>query len=126
MTTDTISDFLTRVQNAIVRKKESVEIPQTKMIVEIAGILKEEGMINGFEVKDGVVSIVLGYEDGESKLTKLVRVSKPGSRIYVTKGEILPVMNGRGISVVSTSKGVMTGAKAKNLKLGGELICEIW
>lgn len=126
MVTDTIADFLARMQNGIVRMKEVIEVPSTKMVDEIVRILKEEAMILGFETKDGVISIKVAYDDGEPVVSKFLRVSKSGQRIYVTANEILPVMNGRGISIVSTSKGLMTGSRAKHAKLGGEFICEIW
>jgi small subunit ribosomal protein S8 len=126
MVTDTVADFLARMQNAITRKKENVEIPQAKMLTVIVEILKEEKMITGYEIVDGKINIVLAYNEGEPVVSKFTKISKPGQRIYVSYSEILPVMNGRGISIVSTSKGVMTGARAKNQKLGGELICEIW
>lgn len=126
MVTDTVADFLARMQNAITRKKENVVVPQTKMVTEIVNILKDENMITGYEVVDGQINIVPMYNEGEAVISKFSRISKPGQRIYLSYGEILPVMNGRGISIVSTSKGVMTGARAKNQKLGGELICEIW
>lgn len=127
MVTDTISDTLARLQNGVVRRKEMIEVPSTKMVAEVARILKEESFINGFEVKGEMTEIMPSYnEDGTPVVSKFTRISKPGQRIYVSSKEILPVMNGRGISIVSTSKGVMTGARAKHAKLGGELICEIW
>lgn len=126
MVTDTIADFLARMQNAVVRQKEVMEVPSTKMVAEIVRILKEENMIEGYETADGVIKVKIGYVDGSPMVTKFVRKSKPGLRVYVTANEILPVLNGRGISIVSTSKGIMTGSHAKHQKIGGELICEIW
>ena len=126
MVTDTVADFLARMQNAVIRQKEKMEVPSAKMLVELARILKEENMVEGYEVENNVLKVKIAYVDGNPVVTRFVRKSKPGQRVYVTHHEILPVMNGRGISVVSTSKGVMTGAHAKHQKLGGELICEIW
>lgn len=126
MVNDTVADFLARMQNAIQRKKDQVLVPSTKMVAEIVRILKEEGMIEGFETENGEIKMNLIYTEGDPMVRKFVRVSKPGQRIYVASKQILPVMNGRGISVVSTSKGVMTGTQAKRSGLGGELICEIW
>lgn len=126
MVNDTIADFLARMQNGISRKKEVIEVPSTKLVAQIIAILKEEGLIGGFEEKDGVLFVSINYVDGISMLTKFTKISKSGQRIYVGSKDILPVMNGRGISIVSTSKGLMTGSRAKNQHLGGELICEIW
>lgn len=126
MVTDTVADFLARMQNGIVRKKDSILAPKTKMVLEITRILKEEGMIEGFEENDGVVNVIVKYVEGEPMVTKFVRISKPGQRVYVGAKEILPVMNGRGISIVSTSKGMLSGGVAKKQGIGGELICEIW
>ncbi|MCC7289928.1 30S ribosomal protein S8 [bacterium] len=126
MVTDTVADFLARMQNGIVRKKDSILAPKTRMVLEITRILKEEGMIEGFEENDGVVNVIVKYVEGEPMVTKFVRISKPGQRVYVGAKEILPVMNGRGISIVSTSKGMLSGGVAKKQGIGGELICEIW
>ena len=123
---DTIADMLARIQNAIMRKKESVEVPNTKMNMEILGVLKEEEMIGDFEKKEKMIEVILEYDGLEPLITTLKKVSKPGQRIYLTYKEIKPVMNGRGISIISTSKGVMSGALAKSKNLGGELICKVW
>ena len=126
MTNDVIADFLARMQNAIVRKNEEIVVPSAKMVDEMVRILKDEKMIGGFEKVGKDIKIALLYNEGEAVISKFRRVSKSGQRIYVKADKILPIMNGRGISVVSTSFGVMTGAQAKNKGLGGELICEIW
>ncbi|MCK9368721.1 30S ribosomal protein S8 [Candidatus Dojkabacteria bacterium] len=126
MTNDVVADFLARMQNAIVRKYEEIIVPSAKMVDEIVRILKDEKMIGGFE-KDGKnIKIVLLYNEGEAVISKLRKISKSGQRIYVKSADILPIMNGRGISIISTSAGIMTGSQAKNKSLGGELICEIW
>mgnify|MGYP000952910256 CR=1 FL=1 len=123
---DTIADMLTRIQNAIMRMKESVNVPNTKINTEILKVLKQEEMIEDFNQKDNALEVVLKYDGNEPVITKLQKVSKLGQRIYVRHSEIKPVMNGRGISVISTSQGIMSGAMAKSKSLGGELICQIW
>jgi small subunit ribosomal protein S8 len=125
---DLIADTLTRIQNAIMRKKASVIVVNTKINNEILRVLKEETMIEDFEkVNDREIEVSLLYLSGkEPKISHLERVSRLGQRIYVTNEEIIPVMNGRGISIITTSQGVMTGAMAKGKGLGGELICKIW
>jgi small subunit ribosomal protein S8 len=123
---DTIADMLARIQNAIMRKKEGVNVINTKMNANILAVLKQEEMIEDFSQKEMEIEVVLKYEDKESVITKLEKVSKPGQRIYTTHKDIKPVMNGRGISVISTPEGVMTGAMAKSKSLGGELICQVW
>jgi len=125
---DYISDLLARLKNGIMRKKETIEVPSTKMNKEVVKVLETEGMIESFEELDsGVLSVVPLYmEDGKPVVENFIRISKPGQRIYVTHTEIIPIMNGRGISIISTSSGVMSGALAKSKKIGGELICKVW
>lgn len=124
---DPIADMLTRIQNALMRKKESVDVLNTKMNAEILKVLKQEEMIEDFEIKERYIEVVLKYSENEEPvITHLEKISKSGQRIYVSYKDIVPVMNGRGISVISTSKGIMNGAMAKSEKIGGELICEIW
>ncbi|MFA7627856.1 MAG: 30S ribosomal protein S8 [Candidatus Dojkabacteria bacterium] len=123
---DLIADMLIRIKNAIMRKKDSVEVPNTKVNKNILEVMKQEEMIGDFEEKDRMIEVALKYDENEPVIIHLEKVSKPGQRIYVSSNEIVPVMNGRGISVISTSKGIMTGAMAKSQNIGGELICEIW
>jgi small subunit ribosomal protein S8 len=125
---DYISDLLARLQNGIMRKKKSIQVPDTKMIRIILEILEQEKMIGSFEEieNNGLEVHPLYTEDNEPVVSHFKRVSKPGQRIYVSHIDIVPVKNGRGINIVSTSSGVMTGAMAKSQNLGGELICEIW
>lgn len=125
---DNISDLLARLQNGIMRGKESIEVRNTKMIRNILEVLKQEEMIDSFEEKNprAVEVAPLYYEDGKPVVEKFVRVSKPGQRIYISSKEITPVMNGRGINIISTSSGLMTGSMAKSKNLGGELICQVW
>ena len=125
---DLIADMLARIQNAIMRTKDTVVVLNTNVNREILEVVKKEGMIEGYEVLDGnrEVEVTLMYNGQEPVITKLQRVSKPGQRIYIATKDIKPIMNGRGISVISTSKGVMSGAVAKSKNLGGEFICKIW
>ena len=125
---DLIADMLARIQNAIMRKRETVIILNSNINRDILEVLKTEGMIGDYVVLDGnrEVEVTLLYNEKEPVIAKLQRVSKPGQRIYVTKKDIKPIMNGRGIAIISTSKGVMTGALAKTQNLGGEFICKVW
>ncbi len=123
---DLIADLLARIQNGIMRKKDTVLVVNTNMNKAILEVLKNEKMIGEYEDMGETIEVELLYENNESVLTKLTRVSKPGQRIYVSKKEIKPIMNGRGISIISTSEGLMSGALAKSRNLGGELICEVW
>lgn len=132
MMTDPIADMLTRIRNAMTVNKKTVCLPFSKMKFLIGKILEREGYITGVERKEASPwSEELGFEiryDIEKKavIRGLRRVSKPGQRIYVQKDEIPTVMSGYGISILSTSQGLMTGQEAKKAGLGGELICEIW
>ncbi|MFA5634051.1 MAG: 30S ribosomal protein S8 [Candidatus Dojkabacteria bacterium] len=123
---DLIADMLARIQNGIMRKKEQVDIPVTKVNREILKVIKQEGMIEDFQEKDNILIVTLKYDNGEPVITHLEKVSKLGQRIYVRYKDIVPIMNGRGISIISTSEGIMSGAMSKSKKLGGELICKIW
>jgi small subunit ribosomal protein S8 len=123
---DLIADMLIRIKNAIMRKKDFVEVPNTKINKNILEAMKNEEMIEDFKEKERMIEVALKYDENEPVIIHLEKVSKPGQRIYVSANEIVPVMNGRGISVISTSKGIMSGAMAKSQNLGGELICEIW
>ncbi len=130
MLTDPIADYLTRIRNAIERKKEKVEIPGSNLKREITKILKEEGYIEDYEFidnnKQGIIRIVLKYVDEESAITGLERVSKPGRRVYSSSRRLPKVLNGLGIAIISTSKGIMTDKKAREKNLGGEVLCYIW
>jgi small subunit ribosomal protein S8 len=130
--TDTISDMLTRIRNANMVKHQIVQIPVTKMSVAIATILKEEGFIKDFdnyqEDKRQYLVLSLKYT-GESRkpvISKIKRISKPGLRVYTKSKELPRVLDNLGIAIMSTSKGVMTNLKAKELNLGGEVLCYIW
>jgi small subunit ribosomal protein S8 len=123
---DLIADLLARIQNSTMRKEKEVEVVNTKMNVELLKVLKQEEMIKDFEIRGKEIRVELAYDGKEPVATHFMRVSKPGQRIYVSRKEIEPVMNGRGISVISTPSGLMSGAMAKSKGLGGELICKIW
>ena len=123
---DLTADLLARLQNGIERKKETVLVPNTKMNVEILKVLEMEKMIVGYTQTDDGIDVELMYDGKEPVISVLKRVSKPGQRIYIVSKDITPVMNGRGIAIISTSKGLMSGAMAKSKKMGGELICKVW
>jgi small subunit ribosomal protein S8 len=128
---DPLADMLTRVRNACMVKFDSVDMPLSKLKVSVAKILKEEGYINDFHIQkedvQGVLSIDLKYDESNDKvIIGLRRVSKPGCRRYVNADNIPKVMSGLGIGIVSTSKGVMTDRQARKMRLGGELLCEVW
>jgi small subunit ribosomal protein S8 len=131
MVTDPIADMLTRIRNANAMRYKEVEIPSSKIKVEIAKILKNEGFINDYKIKKNNVQdvIVLSLKYGENKervITGLKRISKPGLRVYVKSEEIPKVLNGLGIAIMSTSKGILTGKDAKASNLGGEVLAYIW
>lgn len=123
---DLTADLLARLQNGIDRRKEEVLVPKTKMNMEILRVLKEEEMIVDYTEEDDGVHVEIVYEEKEPMVTHFKRISSPGQRIYIASKDITPVLNGRGIAIISTSKGLMSGAMAKSQKLGGELICKIW
>lgn len=123
---DLVADTLTRIQNGIKVGKTDVSVMKSNLIKSVLLVLKYEGMINGFEETDSAINVSLKYVGGEPMVAHFSKVSKPGQRIYVSSNEIIPVMNGRGIAIISTSKGVMSGAVAKSKKLGGEYLCNVW
>lgn len=129
--TDPIADMLARIRNAVSAKHSRVDIPASKLKLEIARILKEEGYINNFVVKgEGVkklVRIFLRYDSrGTSSITYLARVSRPGRRVYVGSHQIPRVLGGYGVNIVSTSRGLMSGKAARRENVGGELLAEIY
>jgi small subunit ribosomal protein S8 len=126
MTNDIIADLLTRIRNAVERKSLSVVAPTTRMVKEISKILKEENYITDFADDGKQVTIDLKYIANKSAIMHLERVSKPGLRSYMGYTDIPRVLNGMGISILSTSKGIMTGKKARLEKVGGEFLCKIW
>ena len=129
--TDPIADLLTRIRNAGKAKFSSVDVPGSRLKVELVKILKEEGFIRNYKFlkdgKQGILRIYLKYGPGQKNvILGMKRVSTPGRRMYVGSGEIKPVYNGMGIAILSTSKGVMTDARARKENVGGELLCNIW
>ena len=130
MISDPISDMLARINNAVQRKHPSVIIPLSKIKLNIAKVLKQEGYIENYEFSEkgnkGEITITLKYKDGQSPFHRIRRISKPGIRRYSQKKELPLVMQGMGIAIVSTSKGVMASHHARKQGLGGEIICKIW
>lgn len=129
--TDPISDMLARIRNAIMAKHEKVNIPASKLKNEIAVILKEEGFIKNFKLikdrKQGILRIYLKYEnETESVIQGLKRISKPGCRIYATQENVPMVLNGMGVAILSTNKGVLTDKVCREQKVGGEVLCHVW
>jgi small subunit ribosomal protein S8 len=128
---DPISDMLTRIRNAAMVRHDRTDIPASKMKLEIAKILKQEGYIRTFKLIDegpqGVIRVYLKYsEDGQPVIHGLKRVSKPGRRVYRGVEELPKVLNGLGVAIVSTNRGVVTDEQARRLRAGGEVLCEIW
>lgn len=129
-TTDPIADMLTRIRNAVLVRKHQVTLPHSKIKESVARLLAESNFIDGVEVKEeGVgklLTVKINDEDSNARITEIVRVSKPGRRYYVNAKEIPTVKRGRGVVIVSTSKGLMTGDQARSEKIGGELICKVY
>ena len=128
---DSLSDLLTRIRNGVKSKKREVNIPSFRLGVEVVKILKEEGYVKNYKViddsKQGTINVTLKYtEDNKSVISGLKRVSKPGCRIYCTRDSIPKVLDGLGLAIVSTSRGVMTGRACEELGAGGEVLCSIW
>ncbi|MEE0699002.1 MAG: 30S ribosomal protein S8 [Bacilli bacterium] len=131
LVTDPIADLLTRIRNANQMRYKEVVVPSSKMKTEIVKILKNEGYITGYKVEKGEVqdNIIITLKYGQNKervISGLKRISKPGLRVYAKAEEIPSVLNGLGISIVSTSKGIMTGKEAKKENLGGEVLAYVW
>ncbi len=131
MMTDPIADMLTRIRNANMAKLEKVDMPASKMKIELTKILKEKGFIKSFKVlrdkKQGIIRVSMKYLEGSEKLiTGIKRISKPGRRVYVDKASIPRVMGGYGVSILSTSRGILTDDACRREGVGGEIICNIW
>jgi small subunit ribosomal protein S8 len=129
--TDPVADFLTRIRNAHGARHQKLDVPASRLKSEIARILKEEGYIANFkpveENGQNVLRVYLKYgANNEAAIRDLQRVSRPGCRVYVGKGEIRRVQGGLGISIMTTPKGVMTGRQARREGVGGEILCEVW
>ena len=131
ITTDPIADMLTRIRNAISVRKHVVTMPHSNLKEAVAKVLKDQNFIDGFAVETSVkgykvLSVTINSEDSNARITEIERLSRPGRRWYTSANEIPLVKRGRGIIVVSTSKGLMTGKNAKQQRLGGELICKVY
>jgi small subunit ribosomal protein S8 len=129
--TDPVADLLSRIRNGVRARIPKVDVPSSKLKLEIARILKDEGYITNFKStedgKQGVIRVYLKYGPGmERVITDLQRVSRPGCRIYCGKGEIPRVYGGLGINILSTSRGLMTGREAARTGVGGEILCNVW
>lgn len=129
--TDPIADMLTRIRNGIQSRHDRVELPSSKLKVEVARILKSEGFISNYKVVEQtpqpILRMYLKYsEDGEPVIHGIERISRPGRRVYRGKEEIPQVLGGLGLAIISTSKGVLSGAEAARTGVGGEVLCQVW
>jgi small subunit ribosomal protein S8 len=129
--TDPVADLLTRIRNAVRSHHQKLEVPVSRLKLEIVRILKDEGYISNFKVADEegrqLIKIYLKYGSNDQPvITNLQRVSSPGCRVYVGRREIRPVLGGMGINIISTPRGVMTGREARKQGVGGEILCEVW
>ena len=124
--TDPIADMLTRIRNANQNRAASCEIPVSKVKVEIAKILNNEGFIEEYKIDGNTMTLTLKYKNQERVITGLKRISKPGLRVYAKAEELPTVLNGLGIAIISTSKGIMTDKEARANSLGGEVIAYVW
>jgi len=131
MSIDTMGNFLTIIRNGIMVSKSTVTIPYSKLKFEVAKILKSEGFIRDAIIEEvdsskKNIKVFLKYVENESVIHEIIRVSRPGKRAYVGINKFKPVIGGLGVSILTTSKGVMTDKKAKSLLLGGEILCTVW
>jgi small subunit ribosomal protein S8 len=129
--TDPIADLLTRIRNALLAKHDRLDVPSSKLKRNLVAILKQEGFINDFEVVENqpqdLLRVFLRYSsEGSPALRRITRVSKPGRRVYRGADDIKPVLNGLGMAIVSTSKGLLSDRQAREQRLGGEILCEVW
>jgi len=130
--TDPIADLLTRIRNALIAKHDRLDAPSSKLRLEVCRILKQEGYIEDYEALESEpprqdVRILLRYgQSGEPAIRHIQRVSKPGRRVYRKADEIRPVLNGLGVGVISTSQGLLSDSQARESRVGGEVLCEIW
>lgn len=129
--TDPIADMLTRIRNGLAAQHQRVDIPASRIKIDIARVLKEEGYITTYKViGEGVRKMVRVYlkygPQGEDVITRLMRVSRPGRRVYVGAKEIPPVLGGLGVNVLSTSQGIMVGREARRRNVGGEILCRVY
>jgi len=128
---DPIADMLTRIRNAVKAKFNSADIPASKLKTELARVLKDEGYIKNYKFiqdgKQGILRVYLKYGQGQKATIYMIeRVSKPSRRVYTKSKDLKPVYNGMGVSILSTSRGIMTDKKARQENVGGEILCNIW
>ena len=130
MHTDPIADMLTRIRNAVRVKADKVDIPASRMKLEIAKLLKEEGFIRAYKIlkykKQGILRLNLKYVDESCVITNLKKISKPGRRVYVGSSEVPKVLNGVGIAILTTSRGLLTDETCRADNVGGEVLCYVW
>jgi len=128
--TDPIADMLTGIRNAIMARHETMVTPASKMKAEIAALLAQSGYISAFKVIEegpqGKLAIKFKYDGGRPAIRGIKRISKPGKRVYSRAGDIAPVLSGTGSAIISTNKGIMTDAQAREANVGGEVICQVW
>ena len=129
--TDPIADMLTRIRNELIASYNSVDIPGSRMKINIAKVLKSEGFIKNFKLMDdkkqGIIKVYFKYDDkGVPTIDGLKRVSRPGCRVYAKRDNIPKVLNGFGVNILSTSKGIITDKQAREIGVGGEIICSVW
>lgn len=129
--TDPVADFLARIRNAIRARHQKMDVPASKLKLELARILKEEGYIANFKVTEEnghkLLRVYLKYgSNSEAAISNLARISRPGCRVYVGRNEIPRVLGGLGINILTTPRGVMTGRQARKEGVGGEILCEVW
>lgn len=130
MLTDPIADMLTRIRNAVRIKADKVDVPASRMKLEMAKILKEEGFIKAYKImkykKQGMLRLNLKYADSGSVITDLKRISRPGRRVYVGLKDVPRVMGGMGIAILTTPKGILSDNSCRRDKVGGEVLCHVW
>lgn len=130
VSTDPIADMLTRIRNAILVRKNEVQMPHSRVKQSVAELLKKNGYVSDVKVVDASIGktlvVTINGENENARITEIERMSKPGRRFYVRSKDIPAIKNGRGLVIVSTSRGMMTGAEAKQAKVGGELICKVY
>jgi len=127
---DPIADLLARIRNAYIAKHDRLDLPASKVLAEVCKVLEREGYIEGFETLEAEprnqLRVFLKYADGAPVIQHLKRVSKPGRRVYMRSDDLKPILNGLGIGIVSTSLGLLTDGEARERRVGGEILCEVW
>ena len=128
--TDPIADLLARIRNAYLAKHDRLDVPASKLKAEVCRLLKEQGYIEDVEAIDGeprgVLRVFLKYHEGEPVIRHIRRISTPGRRVYKRSDDLRPVLNGLGVSIISTSQGLLSDGEARERRVGGEVLCEVW